>query len=264
MLGKNSLTFYLFNGEQYIILTTKGKNKMFNKDYYWKTYDDFYLNANRRIIEEDYNKPDIRWLLPYLPKDKNGTILDIGCGAGLLLNWLWLEGYTNLTGIDISPKMVALSRLKLNPKVAIFEGDAFGEDGLLFRFPHYYNQILMFDVIEHIEKSKLTEVVKALDYALVDEGSVIIRTANADCVLSGACRYIDMTHELIFTWQSLRQLMFAGGFKHYEVINLNACERWWVKALLKGRDAGYYLIYRLHKMMIPPTFDTQLLMRFWR
>jgi predicted TPR repeat methyltransferase len=42
--------------------------------------------------------------------DKEGIILDIGCGTGLTANELYKAGYTNLHGIDLSADMVEIAR----------------------------------------------------------------------------------------------------------------------------------------------------------
>ena len=43
---------------------------------------------------------------------KDAKILDIGCGYGRTLNELHNNGYTNLTGIDFSEKMIARGKLQ--------------------------------------------------------------------------------------------------------------------------------------------------------
>jgi 2-polyprenyl-3-methyl-5-hydroxy-6-metoxy-1,4-benzoquinol methylase len=39
----------------------------------------------------------------HLPADKAVPILDLGCGNGMLLEWLRSKGYSNLVGVDLKP-----------------------------------------------------------------------------------------------------------------------------------------------------------------
>ncbi|MBK8473258.1 MAG: methyltransferase domain-containing protein [Sphingobacteriales bacterium] len=43
-------------------------------------------------------------LQAWLPASLNSRILDIGCGYGNALLWLQEQGYTHLSGIDLSPR----------------------------------------------------------------------------------------------------------------------------------------------------------------
>jgi SAM-dependent methyltransferase len=57
-----------------------------------------------------------------LSKNKNISILDIGCGTGFSLDYLREEGYTDIKGIDPSKEMVNLAKLKkLNVKLGGFQ-----------------------------------------------------------------------------------------------------------------------------------------------
>src|SRR2546430_15980279 len=46
---------------------------------------------------------------PHLPADRGAAILDVGCGFGGLLMHLRDRGYTNLSGVDVSPEPGALA-----------------------------------------------------------------------------------------------------------------------------------------------------------
>ena len=53
-----------------------------------------------------YQLPD---LMPLLDKNKNTSILDLGCGNGYLVNYLIRQGY-NAYGTDASEKGIAIAR----------------------------------------------------------------------------------------------------------------------------------------------------------
>ncbi|MCP3900393.1 MAG: class I SAM-dependent methyltransferase, partial [Desulfobacteraceae bacterium] len=55
--------------------------------------------------EKKFTTPfQIKLFKKFVPKD--AQILDVGCGYGRALNELYLSGFTNLTGIDISGNMI--------------------------------------------------------------------------------------------------------------------------------------------------------------
>ena len=59
----------------------------------------------------------------YVPKE--ARILDVGCGYGRTLNELSLAGFTNLSGVDISEKMVARG-LALYPDIVLRKNQSGG------------------------------------------------------------------------------------------------------------------------------------------
>ncbi len=58
-----------------------------------------------------------KWLLAQekISENINGTILEVGCGTGYLTEYLLSRGY-DVTSIDISPKMIELTKQKLEQK----------------------------------------------------------------------------------------------------------------------------------------------------
>lgn len=49
-------------------------------------------------------------IIANITHDKNASILEVGCNAGRNLNYLWVNGYHKLTGVEINPAAVALAR----------------------------------------------------------------------------------------------------------------------------------------------------------
>jgi len=60
-------------------------------------------------------------LIKKICPEKNKKILDVGCGTGTLLYYLMKSGYTNVWGIDNSPKMVEIANKKIPNR--IIKGD---------------------------------------------------------------------------------------------------------------------------------------------
>src|SRR6185437_7391863 len=76
-------------------------------------YDVFTPPANERLVGA---------LMRLLGLPQGARIADIGCGSGVFTELLRCAGYS-VTGIDISPKLVAVGRTKY-PGLDLIEGDA--------------------------------------------------------------------------------------------------------------------------------------------
>jgi 2-polyprenyl-3-methyl-5-hydroxy-6-metoxy-1,4-benzoquinol methylase len=165
--------------------------------------------------ERDYQ----RWsqaakvrLRGWLPADRNTPVLDMGCGAGHFLYFMAQLGYTNLTGVDLSPEQVALAQ-KWCPQAMIIQGDV---REVLARNPNHYGLIAGFDIIEHFGKDEILPFLELVAKAMKPGGRLILQTPNAESPWYGAVAYGDFTHEWFFTPASLQQLLRQVGLTGFE------------------------------------------------
>ena len=98
------------------------------------------------------------------------TLLDIGCGGGK--NVLNLKRDFNVTGLDVSPTMLAQAKA-LNPGCTFVHGDM-----RTFRLSSTFDAVLMDDAIAHMNCR--TDVVAALRaaYAHLNPGGVLVVTPD--------------------------------------------------------------------------------------
>lgn len=144
----------------------------------------------------------------HFPRTKDAQILDLGCGAGLLVHCATQTVYTNMSGVDISPQQVeAAGRLGIE---GIRQGDAM--NALLALEPEFHDAIVSFDVLEHMTRDELISLIDAVRAALKLGGRWIFYTANAEAPIYGRVRYGDLAHEQAFTRTSLPQVLLANGF----------------------------------------------------
>jgi SAM-dependent methyltransferase len=164
------------------------------------------LNADESADRTPEFDADYAGLLPQSPAAR---ILDVGCGMGHFLQYLRIRGYQNIVGIDISPDQVAFCRSRKLENVELVE-DVFG---YLERHAGTFDLLNMSDVIEHFTKDEIVRLLLVAKEALNSGGRLIIRAPN----IAGICglygRYIDFTHEIAFSEQSLRQVLLATGFQ---------------------------------------------------
>ena len=144
----------------------------------------------------------------HVPSDRRITVLDLGCGPGLILHELQQRGYGLLSGVDRSTEQIAAGRA-FGIK-GLEEGDLFAYlDG---RAASSFDLVITYDVMEHLDDGELLQLVDGVHRALKPGGRWIIHVPNGESPFCGRSRYGDLTHERAFTAGSLGQLLRASGF----------------------------------------------------
>lgn len=143
-----------------------------------------------------------------LPKDRNAKILDVGCGMGHFLYYLKNKGYKNFSGIDMGEKQVDFCKKHFTKNVEA----ANALDYLKYK-ENEYDVIVMNDVIEHIVKEEVVNLLELVKKSLTKDGIILIKTINMSNPFGLSSRYRDFTHEIGYTELSLFQILDAVGFK---------------------------------------------------
>lgn len=178
------------------------------KDKLFKSYH------SSHVIHLDVDeKTKIEWFTNYARsnylKFVNGydrdrsNILDIGCNSGYLLYSLSILGFRNLNGVDLSPDDIAKAK-ELIPSAYIEYTDAMA---YLANHKEQFDIIIMKAVLEHIDKDKILPFLYSVESGLKEGGIALIDVPNMDWLFASHERYMDFTHEVGFTKESLRQIM---------------------------------------------------------
>jgi 2-polyprenyl-3-methyl-5-hydroxy-6-metoxy-1,4-benzoquinol methylase len=183
--------------------------------------------------------------IPYLPKDRNLKILDIGCGMGFLMMALEKAGYMNCIGIDVDKSQVESCQQKNLNVIQVKDTFAF-----LNERPEEFDVITAFDVIEHIPVELQIEFVRKAFAAIRKSGQFIVTTPNANSILASRNRYIDYTHHCLFTEVSLDFVLYNGGFNSitvhpFEYVVFNST----IKSLLHKLMFKFFRTLRRLQMM---------------
>jgi 2-polyprenyl-3-methyl-5-hydroxy-6-metoxy-1,4-benzoquinol methylase len=148
----------------------------------------------------------------HLPDDRRAAILDVGCGFGGLLMYLRDLGYACATGVDASPEQVAMAhRLGLG-RVTLATASEY-----LAGRAEELDLVLAVDVLEHLTREELLQVLDAIHAALRPGGRLLVQVPNAGSPFGGRLRYDDLTHEQAFTRSSIAQALRAAGFTRVSV-----------------------------------------------
>lgn len=158
--------------------------------------------------------------LHFLPTDRQTPVLDIGCGLGHFLYFLKMEGFTNRTAVD----MCAEALEQCVARELVTRDRAVHADARMYLQSQKstFGAIVMNDVIEHIEKQAIIPMLAASKDALRPGGVLIIKTFNAaNPVVGSSSRYLDFTHTVGFTEESLRFVCYNAGFTNVVIHSQN-------------------------------------------
>jgi len=139
-------------------------------------------------------------------------IVELGCGHGSLLAWLRSVGFRDIHGVDASPGDVEFANAHLGAAL-VERGDAIE---FLEARAATFDIVLAKALLEHLPKPHLLRALGAIAGALKDDGFAVIDVPNMDWLLASHERYMDLTHEVGFTRESLAALITLK-FKHCDI-----------------------------------------------
>lgn len=144
----------------------------------------------------------------HFPADRTGPVLDLGCGSGALVHVARASGFLDVKGVDVSAEQVEeAGRLGI---------EGIRQQNLLEAVaslpPGSHAVIVTFDVIEHLTLDELFVLADEIFAALKPGGVWIIHAPNGESPFFGRIRYGDLTHQQVFTRQSMRQFFSASEF----------------------------------------------------
>lgn len=174
------------------------------RDWQYAAFENRY-----RGDEEEVKKQQTRFL-QYFQKD--GKVLDLGCGRGEFLE-ICLENGIEAAGIDLNAQMVEICRDK---GLDCRQGDILDavteiEDGAL-------GGIFSSQVIEHLSPPQLTKLVETAYFKIKSGGHLVLETINPASVFALVQIYfLDPTHQAPVHPQTLKFLLESSGFAEVEI-----------------------------------------------
>lgn len=135
--------------------------------------------------------------------ERDASIIELGTGHGSLLAWLRSEGFANVRGVDASESEVAFANAHLGDGVVV-TGDAAEH---LRQHPQAFDVVVAKATLEHIPLDRLLPLLRATARSLRPGGLLVVDVPNMDWIAAGHERYMDLTHEVGFTRESLETLL---------------------------------------------------------
>jgi 2-polyprenyl-3-methyl-5-hydroxy-6-metoxy-1,4-benzoquinol methylase len=151
---------------------------------------------------------------PYLENISQKRFLELGCGVGGTLNYLMSKNVKEAVGVDHSADQLMICRKYVTTNV--FQTDVID---YLKQTSDTYDYIIALDLIEHLPKNNIIEFCTLLYRVLNTGGKIILRTPNMGSLFGLRSRYIDFTHEVGFTEESINQVLREGGFSKISINN---------------------------------------------
>lgn len=189
-----------------------------------------YVSAfkSRLPVAPNYQFSDSK-LIPLIkdwvrPIDRALPCVDLGCGDGNMLHALRTLGFQNISGVDVSAEQVALAQ-KVCANVRC--GDLMTE---LAAYPdNHFGVITVFDVIEHLRKAEILQLMERAISKLRPGGIIVFHCPNGDSPWAQGVFASDFTHETLLAPASAANLCAVFGLTRFE-----AREHLGVSASLKG------------------------------
>lgn len=157
---------------------------------------------NKMLMDPMYEVAMRDGMLP-----SHGTLLDIGCGQGLMLTLLdEASRFEKLIGVELRPRMAFLARAALGARAEILEADV---RTVTFE---PCSAVILFDVLQAMPRSDQESLLDVVVKALGPKGVVLLRDADA----SGGWRFrlVSISNRLkgylMRTW---------GSGRHYRTRN---------------------------------------------
>ena len=151
--------------------------------------------------------------LNILPKSPDSRIVDLGCSEGIALEWLLSHGYKNIVGIDSDQGAINIAKKRLNGNMDINQIIFIDALSYLQKCKdNSIDMIMMLNVIEHFSKATILEIILEIKRTLKPKGYFLAQTGNWENPLNIGLFTRDFTHQVMYTKNSLKQLMMLSGF----------------------------------------------------
>lgn len=164
-----------------------------------------YLDAddsNKRDWFMDYARNNYLAHLKHLDRN-SARILELACNKGYLLAAFQSLGFKNLHGVDMSPVDVQEAKSLLpNASIACIDAATYLDNNR-----GGFDLIVLKALLEHVRKDQVIPLLEKIRAGLAPGGMVMIEVPNMDWLLAQHERYMDFTHEVGFTRESLAQVM---------------------------------------------------------
>ena len=142
-----------------------------NNDFYEELGDGWYTATDHPIaLLRAENKVRVPWILSEIGPRK--TVLDIGCGAGILTNALAEKGHT-VHGIDLSERSLQVAKTRDATQSVVYKQAS----GYSLPYPaQTFDVVCAMDLLEHVEEPQ--KIIAEASRVLKPNGLFFFHTFN--------------------------------------------------------------------------------------
>lgn len=179
-------------------------------------YEAYYLQVNPPR-EENYRRKARgyhRRFAALLGRLEPRSVLDLGCGTGMLCKYLVDSGVSQVVGVDLNPALAERAR-EMVPQAEILCREA-GEYARTCE--RRFDLIFLLDVIEHVPRERVVGLLASIRGLLNDGGALLVRTPNLNSLHAAGGFFVDFTHVTPFTERSLEHVSRMAGYTGFELV----------------------------------------------
>jgi predicted TPR repeat methyltransferase len=169
--------------------------------------------ANIHLVLDKVKPYADKLIKKFLQKKEQALIYDLGCGYGKYLYFLKERGFLNLKAVDISAQQVELAH-KIGLQKEVEHGEI---RDFLKRHPEPADVILLMDILEHLTKDELFDLLDVVMPKIKQGGLAIIHVPNGEGIFGSRKMHGDLSHEVCFTPDSINQVLKIVGFRTISV-----------------------------------------------
>lgn len=133
---------------------------------------------------------------------RSTRILEIGSGSGSFIAWLSKHGFSHTRGLDISQQEVDRANARGVPLIC-----ADAHDYLAAQPVGSVDLVIAKALFEHMTKQDGADFVAASSRVLSENGKMVLDVPNMDWIASNHERYMDLTHHIGYTRESMSQML---------------------------------------------------------
>ncbi|MBI2978515.1 MAG: class I SAM-dependent methyltransferase, partial [Rhodospirillales bacterium] len=137
--------------------------------------------------------------------------LDIGCGAGVFLQYLHHRGFRDVAAVDYDENMRdALADIEqAGFAVESMEAEAFIDR---VKGQRRFDRIVLFDILEHMELDQCVSLLGKLHGILNSGGKILIRVPNVTSPWGLRMQFDTFDHVTIFSPGRIQELAMLSGY----------------------------------------------------
>lgn len=196
------------------------RNEKLNKQQLKAFYKSDYVSK----FEEPKQKRRLKKLLQFINLEKNDIVLDVGCGNGLLLDYIFNK-INFYYGVDFSGDFIKVARDRQEKNKGFNAKFIYGDINVFCKdFKNYFDKIFALDFVEHIYDNDFRKIFTALNNSLKIGSELYIHTPNGEYFLEifkkkGIIKQ-SPEHIAIRAATEYKKLLEKVGFKNIKIIYL--------------------------------------------
>jgi len=138
------------------------------------------------------------------------SVLELGCGTGIFLEYLKQAGINNFLGVDSDPKILEFLPDDLKSKVKI--EDIF-EYLLSLDDRDLYDRVVLLDILQLFTSGDGANLLELIKPCLKKGGGIVVRVPNVASPWGHQYQFGDISQKRAYTPDSLRQIGLRAGYK---------------------------------------------------